>query len=171
VVAWDFRLAFIIAKMTLPPPLPKIPFTRTAYEQLQSDFDRLTEERKQTMVRLQTAREMGDLSENGAYKYAKIELGNINHELRRLKHLLDRGEVVEKTGVSTFVEFGSEVTVQHGKKTSIFTIVSHHESDPRQGKLSTSSPLGQALAGKKVGEEVKVEAPAGQVTYRITAIK
>lgn len=152
-------------------PQPKIPFTRSAYEQLQADFDRLTEERKQTMVRLQTAREMGDLSENGAYKYAKIELGNINHELRRLKRLLELGEIVEKKGISTEVEFGSEVTLKHGAKTSHFQIVSHHESDPRQGKLSTVSPLGQALVGKKIGDTIVVEAPAGQITYTIAAIK
>lgn len=153
-----------------PTQTTKIPFTKAAYQQLQADFERLTIERQQTMVRLQAAREMGDLSENGAYKYAKIELGRINHELRRLKRLIENGEIVEKTAPSTQVEFGSEVTLQHGTQTRHFQIVSHHESDPRQGKLSTTSPLGQALVGKKVGDSVTVQAPAGSTDYIIRDI-
>ena len=85
--------------MKFDPPIPKIPtipFTLEAYQQLQADFDRLSQDRKDVMVRLQTAREMGDLSENGAYIYAKFELGSINRQLAQLRHLLKNGKVVEK---------------------------------------------------------------------------
>jgi transcription elongation factor GreA len=157
--------------MTDTQQIKKIPFTREAYEKLQSDFDRLTAERAEVMVRLQTAREMGDLSENGAYHYAKFELGSINRQLARLKHLLENGEVIEKKAESNSVEFGCSVTLQNeaGKEIT-YTIVSLHESDLLQRKLSTESPLGQALLGKKVGEKVTVQTPTGEVVYTVKKI-
>src|SRR5688572_15568331 len=155
----------------VPPTLPAIPFTEEAYEKLQQEFDRLTEERAQVMIRLQTAREMGDLSENGAYKYAKIELGNINHHLRELKQLLQQGKVIAKPKNPQTVQFGCTVTLVQGKRTISYTVVSQHESNPSEGKLSIESPIGQALMGKKKGETVTVHAPAGEIKYTISEIK
>lgn len=153
------------------PAIQPIPFTADAYQKLQSEFDRLSEEREQLLVRLQTAREMGDLSENGAYKYAKIELGNVNRRLRELKHLLQHGHVVQKQANPETVQFGCTVTLRQGKRTLTYMIVSQHESNPQQGKLSTDSPIGQALFGKKKGDTVTVNAPAGLLEYMITEIE
>lgn len=155
----------------LPPPKeePVIPFTKAAYQQLEENFARLTEERKEVMIRLQTAREMGDLSENGAYIYAKFELGSISRQLSQLKHLLKNGQVIEKTQ-KELVEFGSEVTlVSQGKETS-YTIVSLHESNLAEHKLSLESPLGSAILGKKMGDKVVVVTPKGEVEYLIQQI-
>jgi transcription elongation factor GreA len=152
-------------------PAPSIPFTADAYQKLQAEYDRLTTEREQLLVRLQTAREMGDLSENGAYKYAKIELGNVNRRLRELKHLLQHGHVVQKQANPQTVQFGCTVTLQQGKRTVSYMIVSQHESNPQQGKLSTDSPIGQALFGKKKGDTVTVNAPAGLLEYTIIDIQ
>lgn len=75
----------------------KIPFTKEGFEKNQKDYDLLLEKRKEILVRLQAAREMGDLSENGAYTAAKLELRSTDRELRRLKYLLRFGVVTEKT--------------------------------------------------------------------------
>jgi transcription elongation factor GreA len=149
----------------------KIPFTQTAYQQLQADFDKLTQERVEVMARLKTAREMGDLSENGAYIYAKMELGRVNREMRRIQHLLDSGHVVHKSSDNTVVQFGCTVTLQAGKMQIQYTVVSMHESDLAAHKLSIESPLGQAIIGRKVGDKVTIHAPAGEVSYSILKIE
>ncbi len=143
-----------------------IPFTAAAYQQLQADFERLTTEEKAVIVRLQTAREMGDLSENGAYHAAKFELGSVRRQLSRLKYLIENGQVVEKKSGQT-IGFGSTVTVTHQDKPLTFTLVSKHESDPSQQKLSIESPLGQALLGQNIGSSVMVTTPQGDKEYQI----
>lgn len=123
------------------------------------------------MERLKEAREMGDLSENGAYKYAKFELGSIGRQLRQLRFQLDNGVIVAKTATDT-VSFGSCVTVTHSSgKRMMFTIVSSYESNPLENKLSMDSPIGSALLGKKLHESVVVQTPAGEQTFTILKIE
>ena len=153
-----------------PEPDP-IPFTAEAYAELEQKFEQLTQERKEVMARLQVAREMGDLSENGAYQYAKFELGSIGRQLSRLRYLLKYGYVVTKNTGSSVVEFGSTVTLTDGKKDVTYLIVSQHESNPKERKLSLESPIGQALINKKVGDKVEITIPAGTITYTILEIK
>ena len=152
-----------------PPTQSRIPFTADYYQQLQIFFKRLTLERSEVMKRLQTAREMGDLSENGAYKYAKFELGNIGRQLSQLKFLLENGYVPPKK-TSTQVEFGCTVELQSSEKTVTYLMVSQYESDPKQHKLSMESPIGAALMNKKVGDHVSVTIPAGQKEFTILSI-
>jgi transcription elongation factor GreA len=153
-----------------PPPIPKIPFTSEAYQKLKLDLERLTKEQTEVMKRLQIAREMGDLSENGAYIYAKFELGSVRRQIRQLQHLLTNGEVVEKSANSDSVDFGCAVTLVHNDKEVTYTIVSIHESNLKEHKLSTESPIGKAIMGKRVGDTVQVQVPAGEVVYTIKKI-
>jgi transcription elongation factor GreA len=150
-------------------PASTIPFTRDAYEAMHREVHRLQRELDEVKVRLQTAREMGDLSENGAYHAAKFEFGSITRELRRLRDLLKRGKVTEKSGGSA-IGFGSTVTVKHNGRDTTFTIVSMHESDPTTHKLSMESPLGKSLLGKEIGEVVSVQTPSGETQYSIIAV-
>lgn len=149
--------------------MSSIPFTPQAYAQLKADFAKLKKERKEIIARLQTAREMGDLSENGAYKYAKMELGDNGRNQRRIRHLLEEGHVVEPTDHSV-VEFGSTVRIRGPRGEQTVLIVSEHESDPKQFKLAMTSPIGKALIGKKPGDTVTAETPGGTVSYSILAI-
>ena len=153
------------------PPPPTIPFTAEAYAEKQAEFDRLTKLRVEVMARLQTAREMGDLSENGAYKYAKFELGDIGRRLRALKHLLENGYVAKVDTQTSTAEFGKTITITDGTKPMTFFLVSEYESDLTQNKLSVNSPIGKAAVGKKVGDHFSVETPRGKVVYTITEIK
>ena len=147
----------------------KIPFTPSAFIKMQQDVLDLQHEEQEVLGRLKIAREMGDLSENGAYRYAKFELGRIRRELRRLQHLIAHGETVETTS-SDVAGFGNTITVRAADKTVQYQLVSKYESDPQNGKLSMEGPLGQQILGKKVGDTVTVQAPAGAITYSLIAI-
>jgi transcription elongation factor GreA len=144
----------------------KIPFTREAYEKMAKDLQELELKRKEILVRLQAAREMGDLSENGAYHGARFELSTTDRELRRLAYLLKNGEV-GKTQNQNTVGFGCKVVLDNGSQKLEFTMVSKFESDPIKKKLSIQSPLGEAIVGKAKGEKVIVEAPGGKTSYTI----
>lgn len=154
--------------MSLHSSIPRIPFTADAYAKMKAEYEKLLIEQDELIIRVNTARAQGDLSENGAYKYGKIELGNVRRRLRELKHLITHGEVIQATS-SSIITFGKTVTLKNNQKTITFTLVSQYESDPAQGKLSDSSPIGQAVRGKKVGDEVVVTTPSGETTYTIAS--
>lgn len=137
---------------------------------MQRTWQRLTQERKEVLVRLKDAREMGDLSENGAYKYAKFELGSLNRQLKELRYLLENGEIFVKPASTGVVTFGSTVVLKTNGKKITYTLVNQHESDPSQGKLSLESPLGSLLLGKKVGETVSLVLPKGKTEYLVEKI-
>ena len=154
-----------------PPKIPAIPFTQEAFDKMKAELAQLKIERKAVLIRLQAAREMGDLSENGAYTYAKLELGSISRQQRELRHLIDNGKVQHASSTGS-VGFGNTVVLQtaEGKKIA-YTIVSIHESDLAAHKLSTESPLGSAIMGKKIGEKVNVQAPSGEKIYTVVEIQ
>lgn len=156
----------MISKIALP---KKIQFTQAGYQKVKNDIAELTEKRVGAVANLRTAREMGDLSENGAYKAARFELSAIDRELRRLNYLLRFGEVVaiQHTGN---IAFGSQVSVTDGEKILQFMLVDGYESDPQQKKLSLKSPIGKAVFGKKAGDRVMVMAPSGLKNYTIVSV-
>ncbi len=147
-----------------------IKFTTEGYEEMEKRNEKLLKERTEVIVRLQTAREMGDLSENGAYKAARFELGSIDRELRKLSYLLRSADVIKKTSKSGIIEFGSKVKLKNNEKLLEFMLVEDKESNPSKQKLSIQSPIGKAILGKKAGDTVKVSAPAGTIIYTIEAI-
>lgn len=145
----------------------QISFTPAAINQMQLDYQKYQQERAEVMERLKTAREMGDLSENGAYKYAKFELGRINRQLRYLSSMLEKAVAQEHPLDSQVVGFGSRVTVTSDTQQHNFIMVSQFESDFAANKLSLQSPLGVALAGKRVGDRISVDTPSGILHYTI----
>ena len=126
-------------------------------------------ERAEILIRLQTAREMGDLSENGAYTAAKSELRDTDRKLRHLERLLKWGVVVE-TKKDGKIQFDSKVTLNNGQKQTTYHLVSGFEADPLKGKLSVYSPLGKALLGKTTNEQVTITTPQGETSYQITSV-
>lgn len=150
--------------------LPSIPFTKDAYEKLKVELNRLTKLRAEVVIRLSAAREMGDLSENGAYKYAKMELGDIGRQLRLVHYQLKFGHVVTKKSDTGIIDFGSTATIKNDTREITFMLVSEFESNPAENKLSTNSPIGSAVIGKKIGDTVTISLPVGQVIYTITKV-
>lgn len=154
--------------LTVPKP---IPLTQEAYDEFKDEFARLSLEREEILKRLQLAREQGDLSENGAYKCAKMELGDVGRKLRHLTIMIRFGKVMaQPTDIHT-VQFGHTITLVGSGKTMTFTLVGKHESDPMQSKLSTQSPIGQAVVGRKLGETIHVQTPQGAKEYVIRNIE
>jgi len=146
-----------------------IPLTADTMHDLRVELQRLLVEQDEVVERVKVAREMGDLSENGAYKYGKFELGKVRRRMGEINKLLRLGVVIEKNHTGE-IGFGSEVTVQTSTGDRTFLLVSEHESDPTKGKLSDKSPIGLAVKGKKVGDTVMVDLPAGKTAMKIVRV-
>lgn len=150
----------------------KIYLTREGLEELKKEYQELSKiKRPDILTRVSQARDLGDLSENAEYVAAREELSFIDGRLDELEELLRQAVVINggrKPG--SIVKLGSTVTLHIKGKKEIFTVVGEWEADPKERKISHESPLGKALIGKKVGEKVEVEAPAGKLLYSIVSI-
>lgn len=147
--------------------MPKyILFTQEGLDKVQKEKAILLEKRKEAVYNLRQAREMGDLSENGAYKAARATLSSIDSRIRHLDYLIRSGRVAplpytDEIGISSKVKLFVE------RKYLDLIIVGSFESDPSLGKISHLSPLGKALIGKKVGEKIVLATPVGTSSYQI----
>lgn len=149
----------------------KIYLTKEGLEELKQEFEELTKvKRPDILNRVSQARNMGDLSENAEYTVAREELSFIDGRIDELEELLKQVVIISNNHSST-IKLGSTVKVHTGKENEEFTVVGEWEADPKEKKISHESPLGKALIGKKVGEKVEVEAPAGKIVYTIEAIE
>jgi len=152
----------------------KIYLTKEGLEDLKKEFDELSKvKRPDVLSRVSQARSMGDLSENAEYVAARDELSFIDGRIDELEELLKQVTIIaEDTGKNSnhLVKLGSTVTLNIKGKKEVFMVVGEWEADPHEKKISHESPLGKALLGKKVGERVEVEAPAGKVLYTIVSV-
>ena len=145
--------------------------TQVGLDQLKAELDDLVNNRRPHLVnRLSQARSMGDLSENSDYQSAKEDLSFTDGRIAELEDLIKNSSVVTPDSTSQ-ISFGHFVTVKVNGNQAVFHIVGEWEADPTQKKISHSSPLGLALMGKKVGDQVEVSAPAGKILYTIVAIE
>lgn len=150
----------------------KIQVTKQGFEDLKKELDKLANTKRPKLVeRLSYARSQGDLSENSDYHNAKEELDFLDGRIAELKEVINNAKVVGKNNGNGKVAVGTKVVLKVKDKEHIYDIVGEWEADPVNKKISHSSPLGQALVGKKVGESAEVEAPAGKVVYEILSIK
>jgi transcription elongation factor GreA len=154
----------------LHPPLPpKIPFTQEGYDKVLAEKAKLLSERPAAVDHLKKSREMGDLSENGYYHASKSRLTSLDSRLRHLDRLIRSAVIVASTGRGV-VEIGSSIVISNGTREFDYSIVGGYESNPMQKTISHLSPLGKALMGKRVGDEVEVIAPKGTTKYKILKI-
>lgn len=145
--------------------------TKEGKEKLQKELEYLKNtKRKEISSRIRAAAAMGDLSENFDYQNAKDEQGFMERRIAELKDTLFNTKVVEGSSTNERVEIGSKVTLETGKEKWIITITGPQEADPLKDKISASSPLGEALLGKKMGVKVEVEIPQGKTAYKILEI-
>jgi len=152
--------------------MKNIQLTKTGFEKLKQELEELkTKTKKEVLKRLNQARSMGDLSENSAYSSAKEELNLVEGRIAELEEILKNAKIVEEVQDKTTVQLGSSVVVEINGKKEKFEIVGEFEADPLNKKLSHTSPIGKALVGKKIGEWVEVEVPAGKIRYKIVEIQ
>ncbi|HHC08352.1 MAG TPA: transcription elongation factor GreA [Actinobacteria bacterium] len=151
---------------------PRTWLTPAAYEKLKAELEYLTTEgRREIEARIAEARDHGDLRENAEYDAAKHDQGMMEARIRQLRHLLDTAEVREAEASDT-VQIGSVVRVvdDDGDEFEVFVAPSENRV---AGVMvaSPDSPLGAALLGAGVGDEVRYEAPAGTFTVRVLGVR
>lgn len=152
----------------------KVYLTQKGLDDHKKEYDDLVKiKRHEVVERLSSAREMGDLSENAEYTAAREELAFIDGRIEELENLLKQVVIIEDAGhhKGKIVDLGSMVTVKIKGKKEVFTLVGEWEADPTEKKISHESPLGKALIGKTVGDDIEVEAPVGKMVYTIVEIK
>ena len=148
----------------------KILLTSQGLAGLKKEYDHLiNQKRPEAVERLAVARGQGDLAENSEYTAARQDLAFIDGRIAELQLVLHDAKVITSHPKGK-VNVGCKVTLHVNGKRESFTIVGEWEADPLQKKISHSSPLGTALIGKKVGEIVEVDAPAGKIKYKILTI-
>ncbi len=146
--------------------------TAERLKELQKELNYLkTSKRKEISLRIETAKALGDLSENAEYADAKEEQSWVEGRILELDDLTKNAQVI-KTGIKTdYINVGATIRVAGGSKEKLFQIVGSNEADPTSGKISNESPLGQAFLGKRVGDKVEVYVPAGKVIYTVLEIR
>ncbi len=139
---------------------------------LKEELDYLrTVKRPETIERMQDAKGNGDWIDNTEYMLVEEELAFIDGRIQQLEHMLKHAQIIEQGNADNIVDIGETVVVQtNDDEMEQYTIVGVAETDPGKGLISNESPLGAALIGHKVGDEVAVKAPGGQYRYRIVAV-
>ncbi|MDR2360831.1 MAG: transcription elongation factor GreA [Oscillospiraceae bacterium] len=150
--------------------MAKYKLTQKAYDEISEELRRLqTTEMDAVTKRLKEARSFGDLSENSEYDEAKNDQGKLNSRITELVDIRDNTEIIPENMVSERVVPGITVTVLNKatKKEKTYKVVGTREADPRVGLISEESPIGAALLGKEIGEEVVVETPTGTLKFKL----
>ena len=141
---------------------------------LRRELDHLVNVKRPALAkRLRKAIQQGDLSENADYITAKEEQGFLEGRIQQIEAMLRRAVIIQEDGPTDEVALGSRVTVieEGAEESEVFHIVGPAEANPTNGKVSNESPLGRALMGRQVEDAVTVEAPGGEIVFRITAIQ
>lgn len=149
--------------------IKRIPVTREGFEKLQKELEELKKNRPEAVNTLSDARKMGDLSENGLYTAAKMRLKSIDAQIFRLNIQIKLADII-KPSLSGIVSLGSKIVVSKNGQNREFYIVGDYEADPLTGKISSKSPLGKKILGKKINELIEVDTPSGKKTYKIEKI-
>ncbi|MBI3811921.1 MAG: transcription elongation factor GreA [Nitrospirae bacterium] len=152
----------------------RIPITKKGFEQLRDELDRLRKvERPKVIQAIAEARAHGDLSENAEYHAAKERQSFVEGRMKELQTKMANAEIINVDQLKTDkVVFGSTVVLleEDGKTKKKYMLVGQDESDLKSGKISVISPVGKALIGHKVGDEVTITTPVKTVSYEILSI-
>jgi transcription elongation factor GreA len=152
----------------------KMPMLAEGYERLQSEVRHLkTVERPEIIEAIEVARGHGDLSENAEYHAAKERQGQVEAMIADIDDRLSRAMIIDPTTLSgDKIVFGATVhLVDENEKPVKYQIVGQTEADARIGRISYSSPLGRALIGRSVGDDVEVSTPSGDRYYGVEKIE
>ena len=152
--------------------------TKQGIKELKKELKKLTGKKRPFLIkRVARARDFGDLSENAEYSNAREELSFAEGRISELEEVLSKAKLIKENkkiagrGKQKAVALGSKVTVNINSQKHVFNVVGEWEADPNEKKISDSSPLGKALIGKRVGDKVEVEAPAGKILYQVLEIE
>lgn len=153
--------------------MERVPMLAEGYEMLTTYLNALRKERPTIVEAIEEARAHGDLSENAEYHAAKERQGQVEAQIADLEDRVSRAQIIDPTTLSgDRVVFGATVTViDEADKPQRYQIVGLAESDAKKGRISYDSPLGRALIGKSLGDEVEVTVPSGEKFYLIDKVE
>lgn len=153
-------------------PHDDVTLTAQGYEELICELKDVKEDKlPKAIERVSVARSFGDLSENSEYHAAREDLSFLEGRLAELEALVAKAKVIkQQKGKQSSICVGSTVTVHVGKQKHVYQIVGEWEANPKEKRISENSPLGKALLGKKVGQEIEIVAPAGRIKYKVAQI-
>ncbi|HEY63835.1 MAG TPA: transcription elongation factor GreA [Caldilineae bacterium] len=147
--------------------------TAEGLKKLQEELEYLRNVRRPQIAKhIHDAKADGDISENAGYDEAKNEQAFVEGRIKTIEALLRKAIIIEKSEDTQEVRLGSSVTIREvdGDELETYQIVGSAEVDPAQGKISNVSPLGKALLGRRVGDQVTVQTPDGVLRFEIVEI-
>jgi transcription elongation factor GreA len=154
--------------------MERIPITKEGLEKLRTELTRLESvEKPQNIRAIEEARGHGDLSENAEYHAAKERQSFLEGKINDLKAIIGKSEVLAvESGPADRIVFGRTVRLYNlqTEEEITYQLLGPYESDPENGKISVTSPLGQALVGKEEGDEISVRTPGGVQEFEILEI-
>jgi len=153
--------------------MKRVQLTRQGYEKMAQELEDLKNKRKGLSQAIEHARSLGDLKENAEYHAAKEVMAHNEARINELEDKLGRVDIIDDAKIdSSKVYIGATVTLLdlETDENVQYTLVGPDEANPNQGLISTSSPVGKALLGHAVGEEISIKVPAGDLKFKITKI-
>lgn len=144
--------------------------TEPGKAELEAELVTLKGRRGEIADKIAEARNYGDLSENADYDTAREDQALVETRIAEIEDILANAEII-KAVKSSRITVGSTVELKYDGKTVTYTLVGPVEADPLEGKISNESPIGEALMGKKVGENVTITTPKGEIVYEIISVK
>jgi transcription elongation factor GreA len=149
-------------------------YTKEGLEKLKNELSTLKSKGRSDIAKqIAEARDKGDLSENAEYDAAKDAQGHLEAKIAQLENLMAGARLLDESNVDiSQASILSKVTIKNKKNGASFTytLVSEEEADLKTGKISTMSPIGKGLLGKKVGDSAKIKTPAGEIEFEIVDI-
>lgn len=144
--------------------------TKQGVDELEAELKELISSRGDIAEKLKTAREHGDLKENAEYHNARDEQASLEARISEVENILRNVEVLKAPKNTGKIGLGNTVVLKGGKGEQTYTLVGSVEANPSEKKISDASPIGQALKGKSVGDEVVITLPSGEMTYSVKSI-
>jgi len=143
--------------------------TADGKKELEAELIGLKARRGAVADKISEARDFGDLSENAEYDAAREEQGLLETRISEIEDIVNNAEIIKATSKST-IGLGSRVELTTNGKKVVYTVVGPVEADPIEGKISNESPIGMALYGKKVDDNVIITTPRGDISYTIVSV-
>ena len=145
--------------------------TKEGYSQLTQQLVDLKKKQDHLITQIEEVAQPDESGEDGLVTQLKEELELTNGKIDEIEESLEISEIISDKVSTDSIQVGSKVKIKVSSSTKEFYIVSQLESDPLANKISDQSPLGKALIGKKINEEIEVDAPVGKIIYKVVSIR
>ncbi|EPR39833.1 transcription elongation factor GreA [Desulfovibrio sp. X2] len=153
--------------------MDSIPITIEGFKRLEEELHRLKKERPEVIQAIKEAREEGDLKENAGYDAARERQGMLEARINYIESRMSRFTLIDLATLDgEIVTFGATVEIEDVDTGELkkYTLLGPDEAEPSKGSISVFSPVGRAMLGKEVGDEIVVEAPRGKIQYEIVSV-